>query len=72
MTVYFQGEVKEYSEDFYIKYKLFDESDYVVDDGVLHIYGLEKGDKFKNKYIFNDSKENANYRIELADYYSKY
>lgn len=72
LTVYFQGEVKEYSEDFYIKYKLFDESDYVVDDGVLHIYGLEKGDKFKNKYIFYDSKEYGNYRIELVDYYSKY
>lgn len=72
LTVYFKGEVKEYSEDFYIKYKLFDESDYVVDDGVLHIYGLEKGDKFKNKYIFYDSKEYGNYRIELVDYYSKY
>ena len=72
LTVYFQGKVKEYNEDFYIKYKLFDENDYVVDDGVLHIYGLEKGDKFKNKYIFYDSKEYANYRIELVDYYSKY
>ena len=72
LKVYFQGEVKEYNEDFYIKYKLFDENDYVVDDGVLHIYGLEKRDKFKNKYIFYDSKEYGNCRIELVDYYSKY
>ena len=72
LTVYFVGEVKDYNEDFYIKYKLFDKNDYVVDDGVLHIYGLEKGDKFKNKHIFYDSKEYGNYKIELVDYYSKY
>lgn len=67
LNIYFVGEVLECTENIYIKYKLFDEEGYVIDDDYLKIDGLCAGDKFKNKYIIYDANKLKNYKIELFD-----
>lgn len=68
LIITLKGQIIECSDDFYISYRLYDDEDYVVDDGRIHIDGLKSGDKFKNKTktIYDISK--GNYRIELSDY----
>ena len=69
LKVYLHGQVIEQNESFYIRYKLFDEDDYVVDDGLVAIDGLKSGDKFKNKYAYISNVEIKAecHRIEFSD-----
>lgn len=67
LEIYLQGQVIEQTDDFYITYRLYDEEDYVVDDGWVSIDGLKKGDKFKNKSICIYDIEKGNYRLEFSD-----
>lgn len=68
LYVYFTGEIVDGNKSFYLRYKLYDEEDYVVEDGLLSIDRLSKGDKFRNKYVYIDEIDIGNYRIELSDY----
>lgn len=67
LIISLKGEVLEFNDDFYIAYKIYDEEDYVIEDGLVRIDGLKKGDKFKNKSIYFYDAEKANYRLELSD-----
>ena len=67
LEIYLQGQVIEQSDDFYITYRLYDEEDYVVDDGWVSIDGLKKGDKFKNKSICVYDIKKENYRLEFSN-----
>ena len=69
LKVYLHGQVIEQNDNFYIRYKLFDGDDYVIDDGLVVIDGLKSGDKFKNKYAYiSDVEIKAEcHRIEFSD-----
>lgn len=67
LIIYLKGEVIEFNDDFYIAYKLYDEEDYVIDDGWAEIDGLKKGDKFKNKTITIYNITEGNYKLELSN-----
>ena len=67
LIITLKGQVIECTDDFYISYRLYDDEDYVIDDGIIEIDGLKSGDKFENKTktIYDITK--GNYRLELSD-----
>lgn len=67
LIISLHGQVLEQKDDFYIKYRLYDDEDYVIDDGIIGINGLKSGDKFKNKKTIIHDIDKGNYRLELSD-----
>lgn len=64
-----EGQLISGNADFYLKYKLYDEENFVVDDGVFEIDNLSEGDKFKNeKLIIRDLDKIGTYTLEIMDY----
>lgn len=64
-----EGQLISGNTDFCLRYKLYDENDFVVDDGTFKIDGLEEGDKFKNEEIAVYDLENiGTYTIKIMNY----
>ena len=64
-----EGQLISGNADFYLKYKLYDEEDFVVDDGVFKIDNLSEGDKFKSEeLIIRDLDKIGTYTLKIMDY----
>lgn len=69
LNIKLEGQLVKGNSDFYLRYKLYDENNFVVDDDIFKIDGLSEGDKFKNEeLIIRDLEKIGTYELVIMNY----